>query len=412
MSQLVTIDPITRIEGHLRVQVEVENGKVKDAWTSGTLFRGLEIILRGRKAEDAWLITQRACGVCPIPHGMASSMSIEDAYKIKIPDNARLIRNLAYGFQWINSHILHFYHLTALDYVDVTAVAKYNGNDPALQDVKSLIAAGDTAPFTPRYGVDFRLPTEVNIAAVAHYVEALRIYRRANEAFALVGAKFPHMMTAVPGGVTVKVTSELITQLTGYAKEMLDLIETKYIPDVLAVASYYSDYGKIGAGCGNFLSWGAFPDASGDPKSQLLPRGVIMNGEIGNVQDADPEKVTEHVKWSWFKDETNALSPKEGATEPEFTGLPERSADGKYSWLKAPRYDGKPMEVGPLSRMLVRQDKALLDLAKKLNIGPSVLARHAARALEAKVVAEAMLQWLSELDPSKPTFTPYEPGTA
>lgn len=408
MSQLVTIDPITRIEGHLRVQVEVENGRVKDAWTSGTLFRGLERILQGRKAEDAWLIVQRACGVCPIPHGLASTMSVENAYGVKVPDNAVLLRNILLGLQYINSHVLHFYHLAALDYVDVTAVAKYNGNDPALLDIKSLIAAGDTAPFTPRYGVDYRLPTEINIAAVAHYVEALRIYRRANEAFALVGAKFPHMMTAVPGGMTVKVTSELVSQLLGYVKELRDFIETKYIPDVKAVASYYQDYGRIGVGCKNFLSWGVFSDPKGNT---LFPSGVIFNGDISNVQPADPAKITEHVKYSWYKDETDGRNPAQGATEPEFTGFHEKSAEGKYSWLKAPRYDGKPMEVGPLARMLVRQDKDLLALAKQLNIGPSVLARHAARALEAKLIADAMFEWLSQLDPEKPVYQPYEPGT-
>lgn len=409
MSQFITVDPLTRIEGHLRVEVEVENGKVKDAWTSGTLFRGLEIILRGRKAEDAWLVTQRSCGVCPIPHGMASSRSIEDAYKLKLTDNARIVRNLIEGFQYINSHLLHFYHLVALDYVDVTAVAKYKGNDARLNQVKSLIAAGDTAPFTPRYNVDYRLPAEANIEAVAQYIEALTVYRRANEALAILGGKFPHAMSMVPGGVTVKLTPEIIAQLVGYIKEAQEFIDHKHIPLVLAVAPFYADYGKIGVGCANFLAWGDFPDASMDPKAQLLPRGAIFGGDISKVEEADVEKVVEHVAHSWYKG-GEAKQPLHGETDPEFTSMPEHAKDTeKYSWLKAPRYDGKPMEVGPLARMLVRQDAGLLDLAKKLNIGPSVLARIAARALEAKVVADAMLGWVTELKLDGPTFTPYEP---
>lgn len=409
MSQFITVDPLTRIEGHLRVEVEVENGKVVDAWTTGTLFRGLEIILRGRKAEDAWLVTQRACGVCPTPHGLASSRSIEDAYKLKLTDNARLVRNLILGFHYIQDHLLHFYHLVALDYVDVTAVAKYQGNDARLNEVKSLIAAGDTAPFTPRYEGDYRLPAEANIEAVAQYVEALTMYRRMNEALALLGGKFPHMMSCVPGGVTVKLTPTIISQLVGYLKEAQEFLDNKHLPLVLAVAPYYLDYGKIGAGCGNFLAWGEFPDASGDPKAQLFPRGAIFGGDIANVQDADVAKVTEHVAHSWYAG-SDAKQPMQGETEPQFTKMGEHAKDDeKYSWLKAPRYEDKPMEVGPLARMLVRKDQTLLDLAGKLNIGPSVLARLAARAIETKVIADAMLGWITELKLDGPTFTAYQP---
>lgn len=409
MSQFITVDPLTRIEGHLRVEVEVENGKVKDAWTSGTLFRGLELILRNRKAEDAWLVTQRACGVCPTPHGLASSRSIEDAYRLKLTDNAQLIRNLILGFHYIQDHLLHFYHLVALDYVDVTAVAKYNGNDARLNEVKSLIAAGDTAPFTPRFNVDYRLPAEANIEAVAQYVEALTIYRRMNEALALLGGKFPHMMSCVPGGVTVKLTPTIVSQLVGYLKEGQEFLDNKHLPLILAVASTYADYGKLGVGVGNFLAWGEFPDAAADPKKQLFPRGTIFGGNITKVEDADVSKVTEHVAHSWYEG-SEAKAPLQGETQPAYKSFGEHAKDGdKYSWLKAPRYDNKPMEVGPLARMLVRQDKGLLDLAGKLNIGPSVLARIAARALETKVIADSMLGWITELKLDGPTFTPYDP---
>lgn len=408
-SQFITVDPLSRIEGHLRVEVEVENGVVKDAWTTGTLFRGLELILQGRKAEDAWLVTQRACGVCPVPHGYSSSRAIEDAYKLKLTDNARLVRNLIMGFQYINSHLLHFYHLAALDYVDVTAVAQYKGNDARLNEVKSLIAAGDTAPFTPRYNVDFRLPVEANIEAVAQYVEALTVYRRANEALGMLGGKFPHIMSTVPGGVTVKLTPTLISQLVGYIKEAQEFIDNKHVPLLLAIAPVYADYGKIGVGVGNFLAWGEFQDASFDPKKQLLPRGAIFGGQITQVADVDPNKVVEHVAHSWYEG-SDAKQPLDGETKPAYTAFGEHAKDGdKYTWLKAPRYEDKPMEVGPLARMLVRQDKGLLDLATSLGIGPSVLARLAARALEVKLVADSMLQWVTELKLDGPTFTAYEP---
>jgi hydrogenase large subunit len=393
----------------LRVQVEVENGVVKDAWTTGTLFRGLEKILVGRKAEDAWLITQRSCGVCPIPHGFSSSRSVEDAYKLKMTSNAILVRNLILGLQTIQSHLLHFYHLAALDYVDVTAVAQYKGNDPALNDVKSLIAAGDTAPFTPRYNVDYRLPVDANIEAVAQYVEALRVYRRANEAIAILGGKFPHIMTAVPGGVTVKLNPTMVAQLLGYVVEAQQFIDQKHLPLILAVAPAYLDYGKIGAGSMNYMSYGEFTDGTGDIKTALWPRGIVYKEDLTKVVDVDLAKIKEHVAHSWYKG-ADAKNPAEGETEPEFTSFSDKSGENeKYSWLKAPRYEDKAMEVGPMARMFVKQDAGFLGLAQKLNIGPSVLARLAARALETKMVADSMAGWLTGVKFDAPYYTAYQP---
>ncbi len=410
MSRIITVDPVTRIEGHLRMQVEVENGKVVNAWTAGTLYRGLESILRGRKAEDAVLITQRACGVCPVPYATAGSKAIEDAYGIEIPENARALRNVIQAFQFLCSHILHFYHLVALDYVDVTAVAQYKGNDAELLDLKSLIAAGDTAPFTPRWDGDFRLPTDINITATKHYIDAVHMYQRLGEALSLLGGKFPHVVSIVPGGITVKATPTLVTELIGYAKEVKDFIDTKYVPDVLAVAPYYQDYGSIGVGPGNFLAYGGFLGADRDPYNTILPRGVIFGGDINNVQEFDPAGITEHVAYSYYED-GNPKHPSVGETKPNFTGVPEdpRSGD-KYSWLKAPRLNGKPMEVGPLARMLVRQDAGLLDLAAKLKIGPSVLARLAARALEAQLIANNLPAMIGEIVPDgKVSCAQYKP---
>lgn len=412
MSQIITVDPVNRIEGHLKIQVEVENNKVVNAWTMGTVYRGLEEILRGRKAEDAVLISQRACGVCPIPYATAGSKAIEMAYGIDIPENARILRNIINGFQFLGSHILHFYHLVALDYVDPTAVAQYTGNDPELLDLKSLIQSGDTAPFTPRWDHDFRLPTDINIVATKHYIEAVRMYQRVGEAIALLGGKFPHVVGIVAGGMTPKVTATLVTELIGYAKELKDFIDTKYVPDVLAVAPYYIDYGNIGVGPGNFLAYGAFEGADRDPYNGLLPRGVIMDGDINNVQEFDQSRIVEHVAYSYYQD-GNPRHPGDGVTEPKFTGVPSDPRRGeKYSWLKAPRYNTKAMEVGPLARMLVRQDPNLLDLAAKLKIGPSVLARIAARALEAQLIANNMLNWITELKPDgKVPCAQYKPGS-
>jgi hydrogenase large subunit len=360
-TQKITIDPVTRIEGHLKMTVEVEDGVIKDAYSSGTLWRGIEVILKGRDPRDAGVITQRICGVCPMAHGTASILAIDDAFKVKVPDNGRIIRNLLLGSNHLQSHILHFYHLAALDYVQ----------------------GPEVAPFVPRYKGDYRLPKKVNDQYVAHYLQALEMRKKCHEMLAVFGGKMPPQITMVVGGVTVKPTVDKIASFLWRLREIRDFVENVYFPDVLGVAEAYADYGKIGVGHGNLLAYGGFPqDAAG--KEKLYKSGRYYKGRVLLM---DPTKVTEDVKYSWYKDSNTGKYPLNGMTEPE------AEKDGAYSWLKAPRYDGTPYEVGPLARMWVNGD---------YRQGISVIDRHAARAVEAKKLASVMEDWLMQLKPGEP----------
>jgi hydrogenase large subunit len=425
----IVIDPITRIEGHLKIEVTVEGGVVKDAKSSGTLFRGIEILLKGRDPYDAQHITQRICGVCPTAHAMAATLNLDSAFGIadKIPDNGRIIRNLIQGANYIMSHILHFYHLTALDYVDVTKVAKYDGKDPALNAVKDFIKraldAGDMAmlgPFYPRYEGDYRLPDEVDRAAVAHYVQALDMRRLAHEMSAIFSGKMPHNVGIVPGGATEPPTVDKIANFLWKLQQLRDFVDNVYIPDVIAVAEVYSDYFAIGKGCGNLLSYGVFDlEAKGKDlakRSRLLKQGTTSATDLA-YHALEPAKITEDVKNSWYKS-TSGLHPSKGQTDPD------RQKDGAYSWVKAPRYGGDVYEVGPLARMVVSYtageptvQKLVNDTLAHFKAPPaalfSVLGRHAARALECKFVADSMPGWLLQLKPGEPMVADYvTPDTA
>jgi hydrogenase large subunit len=412
----VTIDPITRIEGHLKIETEVENGVVKDAWSTGNLFRGIEIILRGRDPRDAQVIAQRICGVCPQSHGMAAALCLDSAFGLgdKIPDNARLMRNLIQGSHVVQDHILHFYHLCALDYVDVTDVAKYEGNDPELNSVKDFISRGQLGPFVPRYEGDYRLPVEVNQMAAAHYLQALDIRRLGHETVAIFGGKIPHSVGIVPGGVTSTPTVDKITAFLWKIRKLQDFVDNVYIPDVLAVAGVYSDYLEIGAGCKNLLSYGAY-DLEGDSADLTTRKRLFKQGTVSadlNLEELDMASVTEGVKYSWYED-SEPKHPSQGETKPEF-GKPDA-----YTWLKAPRYGGKVYEVGPLARVCtsyVHGDpviKQLVDTSlSELKAPPaalfSVMGRHLARAISAKVIADNCEKWLLALKPGEPTYVEYE----
>jgi [NiFe] hydrogenase large subunit len=404
----VTIDPFTRIEGHLRVDVEIEGGKVKDAWTTGTLFRGFEIMLRGRDPRDAWHLTQRICGVCPTSHGHASSMSMDDAFKITLTDNGRILRNVIEGAQFVHSHILWFYHLNALDYVDVVSALKAQPTEPSLKRVQtklqSFVDSGQLGPFANAYWGHpaYKLPPDVNLLAVAHYLEALEMQAKAAQVSALFGGRMPMTMTSPPGGVTHVPTVDNLKNYLFRVKELQNWIDNVFITDVLAIAPFYLSEVGIGKGHGNFLSWGVFEDASLDPKKRLLPRGALFASDFPTVHDARPEDILEHTGRGWYKD-GKPLHPTAGVTEPEYTGY---DPNGKYTWSKAPRLQGKPMEAGALSRMLVAYAsgqptvKTLIDstLAALGHPGqPEVLlgiiGRIAARALECKLVADSMYQW-------------------
>ncbi len=424
----VAIDPVTRIEGHLRVEVEVENGVVTDAWASGGLYRGMETVLVGRQPTDAFYISQRICGVCPISHGHASTMGSEAALGIKIPNNARIIRNIIEGAETLHSHILWFYTLTALDYVDVVSALSANIADTyalaaaagtstadfgAIQKrLKGFVEGGQLSIFTNGYWGHsaMKLPAELNLIAVAHYLEALEMQAEAAQIIAVMGGKFPHFMTSLPGGTVWIPTEDKLAEVLFRYKNVADWINNTMIPDTLAIAPFYLDAAGYGGGVKNYLSWGVFDDKSMDPKKRVLQRGMLTGGLTPS--DPDPLKVKEYIDHSWYKSGNN-LAPTAGETVADFTKY-STEKDGKYSWVKAPRYDEKPMEVGPLARMLVAYvggnagvkglvDSTLATLSKAAGatLGPAVLmsllGRVAARNLEAAYVAGEMGKWINEL---------------
>ena len=401
--KMIVIDPVTRIEGHLKVEAVVDGGEVKDARCCGTMFRGFERILPGRHPLDACRLTQRVCGVCPTAHASASSRALDQALGVdgKIPPNGRLVRNLILGSNYLQSHILHFFTLAALDYVDVAALADYDGDESDLKAVRAFIDRGELAPFFPRYEGDYRCDKAQNITLVRNYLRALHIRRITHEMLCIFGGKMPHNVGIVPGGVTCEVTADKIASFAGKLADVQAFIEDAYIPSVVLVAGRYGDHFDIGPGCKRYLSYGVF-EQDGDGK-MLLPAGLVGADGLAGV---DAAKIHEHVKHSRY-DESCAAPPTEGATYPD----PEK--DGAYSWIKAPRYDGAAAEVGPLARAMVgyvagdKTIKADVDAvlsalklpAEKLS---SVLGRHAARALEARWVCNAMAGWLEQLAPGEP----------
>jgi len=412
----IVIDPITRIEGHLKIETVVEDGVVKDARSSGKLFRGIELILRGRDPRDAQVITQRICGVCPQSHGVAAALNLDSAFGIadRIPANARIIRNLIQGAHVVQDHILHFYHLVALDYVDVTDVAKYEGKDSALNSVKDFIGRGELGPFVPRYEGDYRLPPEVNQQATAHYLQALEIRRIGHEMVSIFSGKIPHSVGIVPGGITTVPTIDMIISFLWKLRQLQDFINNTYIPDVLAVASTYPDYCEIGAGCKNLLSYGAYDLDDGNPdltqRKRLFKQGTTSADLKPGKLDAG--KIAESVAHSWYQDYAGSKHPTQGETNPQY------GKAGAYSWIKAPRYEGKVYEVGPLARVAVTYahgdpimrglvDSSLAELKAPPSALFSVMGRHLARALCAKFTADNMEKWLLEIKIGEPTFAEY-----
>jgi Ni,Fe-hydrogenase I large subunit len=413
MATKIAIDPLTRIEGHLAIKLEIESGKVSKAYCAGEMFRGFEAILRGRSPMDAQQITQRICGVCPISHGMASLKAQEQVYGVELTDNGRLTRNLILGANYIQSHIVHFYQLSALDFVDITAILKYQGSDGVLLDLQSWVKAQldsksifPASPFLPRYEGTYLQDLDINTGAIRHYVDALEMRAIAQEALALFGGKAPHATALIPGGITEKVTAKKIAAYAEILQRLRSFIERVYLPDVVAVAQAFPDYFQVGKGCGNFLAFGVFDQENA---GQLLPGGRI---EQGKLSDADPAKIGEDTTHALFSS-PSGLHPYEGQTVP----APDKA--GAYSWLKAPRYEGKPYEVGPLARMLIAHQKghpkvkpliegALKDLGLEAAALDSVMGRHAARALECKIVADACVDWLDKLKPGQPTFADFK----
>jgi len=406
---VITIDPVTRIEGHLKVEALVDGGEIKEARCCGTLFRGFENILVGRHPFDANRLTQRVCGVCPTAHGTASSFCLDAALGVadEIPPNGRVVRNLLLGCNFLQSHILHFFTLAALDYVDVTAVADYEGSDSDLKAVRAFIGRKALSPFFPRYEGDYRCDKATNVALVSAYLKALHIRRVCHEMLCIFGGKMPHNVGLVPGGVTGEVTIDKIANFMGKLQEITEFVDDVYVPVIFTAAGAYPDYFDIGAGCGRFLSYGTFDlDAeSTDPltRKRLLPAGLA---DADGYRAADAAKITEDVAHSRYSDDCSA-HPSAGKTE----AAPDK--DGAYSWLKSPRYGGEAAEVGPLARGMVAYAAADATFTPQIDAAlsaagvgadklPSVLGRHLARALESRIVAKAMMGWLGELKPGEP----------
>jgi len=441
MGKRIVIDPITRIEGHLRIEVEIENGKVKDAWSSGQMFRGIEMMLKGRDPRDAHHFVQRSCGVCTYVHALSSVRAVEDACGIEIPENARIIRNLLHGAQYQHDHIVHFYHLHALDWVDIVSAlsadsvktAKLSENvsgrpqksayfKEVQAKLKTFVNSGQLGPFNNAYWGHsaYKLPPEANLMAASHYLEGIKLQAKAARMHAIFGGKNPHPQSLVVGGVTsvADLTPERINEFAAIWKETKAFVDEVYIPDLLAVASFYKDWGSIGGNNNTFVAYGDFPQR-GINYDLLIPAGVLM--DTLRPLPLNTNKITEDVTRGWYES-GYAKHPYDGETKP-IRGETTYNTDDKYSWMKAPRYDGRAAEVGPLARALVAYAKGVpafktlvAYVLKTLNIEVkhlfSTLGRTAARGIETVVIGNAMEGWIEELKSNiafgnKKTYQPW-----
>ena len=395
--KVIRIDPITRIEGHLRIEIEVDGGMIHEARSSGALYRGLEQILVGRHPLDAQKITQRICGVCPLAHSTAAAFCLDRALGLvrEVPENGRLLRNLILGANFLHNHILHFYHLALPDYLDPSVLSKSDDLGPL---------AGFLAPDSQIE--DRRFSQEENQRLAKHYLSALAMRRKAQELVAVFGGKMPHDMAIVPGGVTHQPYLEEVEAFRFRLGEIRAFIEETYFPDVLLLIERYSDhleYGRVGC----FLSFGGFPEEGAPPESQAcaFPAGVL--GRKG-AELLDAGAIAESVACSWYEGD-DPRHPREGRTEPALA----KAKAGAYSWIKAPRYRGEAYEVGPAARLLVGLSLGSGELRssveeglRRVGIKPeelgSVAGRHLARALEARYLATKMERWLQAVDPDGP----------
>ena len=437
MAERIVIDPITRIEGHLRVEIEVNNGIITDAFSAGTMVRGIETILKGRDPRDAWAFVGRVCGVCTSTHSLTSVRTVENALGIAVPPNAELIRNLMAQALYIQDHVVHFYVLHALDWVDVVSALKANPAEASriaqsisswpkssvgyFTDIqkkfKNFVESGQLGIFANGYWGHsaYKLPPEVNLIAVAHYLEALEWQKEIVKVHTIFGGKNPHpnyVVGGVPCSINIEeataVNAERLAMVGKLFEDAKTFVDQVYIPDLLAIASYYKkDWGAIGGGLTNYLSFGDFPmNGYNNPDSFKIPRGAILNRDLSHIHEIkadDPQQIQEYVNNSWYtydKGDKTGLHPWDGETNLNYTGPkpPYEHLDftQKYSWVKTPRWKGNPMEVGPLARMLVgyatgRADyKEVIESTLKALDVPvaalfSTLGRTAARGLETKL---------------------------
>ena len=441
------IDPITRIEGHLRVEMEVVNGKVANAWVSGGCFRGMELVVEKRTPEDAAQIVQRICGVCPVSHSHSSTIAGEKSYGITISNNARIIRNMIEGAQFLHSHILWLYNLAALDYVNplnalsadpaaatdlaVQLGLSTNTDYVALQErLKKFAANGQLSIFSGNWfdadgGAAYKFPAEADLILTAHYLEALTMQSKASEIAGLMGGKMPHVMTIIPGGTAFVPTEEKLDDILYLIRELKAWVDSTVLQDSLVLGQFYTEALSFGKGCGRYIAWGVFegPDwpYGGDYTTQManryLPSGVL-DADL-SLTDPVESKITEYMGHSWYEG-TNTYTAPYYVTKPNYTAYykpgTERTENGheigdindRYSWVKCPQYDGKPYEAGPLSRILAayvrghKEVKPMVDtILKTLNIkltdAQSTLGRVALRQVETVLVAKWMEEWCLEL---------------
>ncbi|MBT0959806.1 nickel-dependent hydrogenase large subunit [Denitromonas iodatirespirans] len=466
MSQRITIDPVTRIEGHLRVDVEVNDGRVSKAWASGQMWRGVENILTGRDPRDAWAITQRICGVCTTVHAIASVRAVENALNLEIPVNANSIRNLIILAHAIHDHIVHFYHLSALDWVDVTSALKadpaktsalaeslsnWSGNSKhefakVKERLTGFVGTGQLGIFTNGYWGHpaMKLTPEVNLLAVSHYLQALEVQRYASKIVSVLGSKSPHIQNVAVGGVANPLaldaqsvlTMERLLAVKEWIGKLDDFVKNVYLVDVAAIGAFYPEWTQVGRGITDYL---CVPDIPLDGKGETfaIPGGHIAGGDLSTFKAINTfhdkyflDGVSEAVKHSWYDykgGNDKSLHPYEGETTPNYTDFQD---EGKYSWLKSPTFYGKPMQVGPLARVLAglaagheptaRYATATLERVSSiagikvgLDAMHSTIGRHAARAVACAVqVDELAAQWDRLVDNmGKGDLTTFNPPT-
>lgn len=447
MANRIVVDPVTRIEGHLRIEAEIKDGKIVDAYSSSTMVRGIEQIVKGRDPRDVWAFVQRTCGVCTTVHALASVRAVEDALGIAIPPNAEMVRNIMEGSLYMHDHVIHFYHLHALDWVDVVnalkadpiktseiaqSISNWPKSSPGYfsdiqKRVQKFVESGQLGIFANGYWghPQMKLPAEVNLLGVAHYLEALEWQKEIVKIHTIFGGKNPHpnylvggmacaINTENPGGLT----AERLAMVGKLLKEGKEFVEQVYIPDLLAIASFYKDWGAIGQGFGNYMSYGDFPtNGYNDISNFKFPQGVILNRDLSKVYDVDHrnEDIEEFVNNSWYNysdGDDKGKHPWEGETNINYTGpqppYEHLNVEEKYSFIKTPRWKGMPMEVGPLARLLVAyargnkevQDAvngALSHLDVPVEALFSTLGRTAARGIETKLVAAWTMDFYNTL---------------
>jgi len=448
MAQRIVIDPITRIEGHLRIEAEIKDGKISDVYSSGTMVRGIEKIVQGRDPRDVWAFVGRVCGVCTTVHSLASVRSVENALSINVPANAELVRNIMFAAQYMHDHVVHFYHLHALDWVDVVSALKADpkATSEIAQSIShwpksspgyfsdlqkrlgAFVESGQLGIFANGYWGHpaYKLPAEINLIGVAHYLEALEWQKEIVKVHTIFGGKNPHPNYLV-GGMACSIgiddasaiNAERLSLVEKLLKDAKTFIEQVYIPDLLAVAPYYLDWGAIGGGLGNFMAYGDLPTNGYNDRNNLkFPSGVILNNDLSKVLEVDPtddSEIREFIHRSWYEysvGDNEGLHPWKGETEIKYTGpkppYDYLDVDKKYSFLKTPRWKGHAMEVGPLARVLVgyargREDfKEVVDSTlAKLNVPAaalfSTLGRTAARGLESILVAQWGIEFFDQL---------------